>query len=155
MGKKIGIGVGLAILVVFAIASMVSLWFGPSDEELVKKSILASTSAAASGQSSEVLDGLSKKFSFGEDVPNRFDISKVIKNSRPKITVLDVNPRIEGDMATVVSDVFVEGDFMGMQLNNTFESVTITLKKETGFEGLLPKKKWRISRVDAQDLPTY
>ncbi len=155
MGKKIGIGVGLALLLVFGLASLVSLWFGPSDEELVKASILASTQAAADGQSSEVLDGLSKKFSFGDELPNRFDISKVIKNSKPKISVLEVNPRVDGDLAEVISDVMVEGDFMGFPINQTFENVTITLKKETGFVGILPKKKWRISRVDAENLPTY
>lgn len=155
MGKKIGLIAAVVAVLGLSIAIVASLFFGPTDAQLIKDTLSESTAAAARGETSEVLDGISRNFQYGDDTADRFEISKYVKNAKPKITILDINPQIEGNVATVKSDVMVAADFLGMNMNQTVPNVTITLEKEITFRSFLPAKKWRVTSVQAEALPGY
>jgi hypothetical protein len=129
--------------------------FAPNDQVQITKALNDSCAAAGRGEPSDVFKYLSRNFKYGGEETNTFDISKVIHQAKPKIVILDTKAQIEGETATVQTPVDVQLDFAGLNINKTIPGVTITLKKETGFKWLVvPEPRWRITAVDAKNLPT-
>lgn len=153
--KLIWTAIGFVILAL-AFGMFSVLFMGPSDQEMIAETITEATDAAREGRPSPVLDSLSKDFDYGGELASRFDVSKVVKESKPDLTVLDVNPTITGDTATVVSDVRVNAQIYGFAIDQTIPSVRISLERETGTKWLvIPAPKWRITKVEAEGLPRY
>lgn len=152
MKKLLLIGIPVIALIGFLLSGYV---LAPSDEQMIQRAIDESTAAAREGKPSEVLDHLSNSFTVSEQSASPFDISKLIKLSKPKIVVLDPRAQINGETATVISPVDVEIDYMDFKLDHTLPKVTIQLKKEMGFKFLIvPEPRWRITSVNADGLPT-
>lgn len=151
--KKFGVITLAVVLVVFAGLVVKGLFFGPSDEVLIRQTLAQATEAAAKGEPNEVLDALSRNFQYGEESPIRMDISKVVREARPEMVILNTTPKIDGERAVVVSDVSLKVDFLGMPQDLTVEGVTIELQKETTFQNLIPSPKWRVTKVTAEALP--
>ncbi len=152
--KKFGIAaVGLVVLVLAGLV-VKGLFFGPSDQELIGRTLAEATEAAAKGEPSPVLDALSRNFEYGDEMPVRIDVAKVVREAKPEMVILNPLPRIDGDGAVVVSDVALKVDFMGMAQDLVVPEVTILLKKETTFRNLIPEPKWRVTKVSAKTLPS-
>jgi hypothetical protein len=126
------------------------------DQQLIQAALTESTQAAAEGKPSDVLKYLSKSFTYGGEATSTYDISKVIHNSKPKITIITINPMIDGENAVVKTPVDVQIDYMGLNINNTIPNVVINLKKETGYKWIfVPEPRWRVVSVEAEALPNY
>jgi len=146
MARKLIIGV----LVVAVLALLVRVFaFGPSDSELIKESLKRSTEAARRGEASAVMDRLSRSLSYNESpVGDRNDIVKVIRLSKPEVTLGDVNPKIDGNTAVVTTSAHVKIEYSALNMNQDIPKVTIKLQKETSFKYLIvPTPKWRITEV--------
>lgn len=156
MARKLIIGV----LVVAVLAFLVRVFaFGPSDNELIKESLKRSTEAARRGEASAVMDRLSRSLSYNESpVGDRNEIVKVIRLSKPEVTLGDVNPKISGNSATVTTSAHVKIDYSGINMDQNIPKVTIKLQKETSFKYLIvPTPKWRIVDVtiDEMTIPQF
>ncbi|MCB0826575.1 MAG: hypothetical protein KDC26_10325 [Armatimonadetes bacterium] len=147
----------IAVLILSVVGTIAYQYFTrPSDRILIQESLDETIMAAKEGRPSPVLDGLSKKFTFGDESPLRMDISKVVREAKPDIVVLNPEPTITGDEATIISDVTVKGNYMTMPIGSTFTDVKIVFKRETSNRYLVvPWSKWRIISVEAQNLPSY
>lgn len=153
MGKKFLIFAVSAVILVIGGIVVKNLFFGPSDRELIIETMSQATEAAANGEASPVLDALSRNFEYGGEMPISLDIADVVRKAKPTMIILDPEPKIDGDFAVVESDVQFQMDFMGAPVNYTVTDVTIELQKETSFSSLIPKPKWRVTKVEADDLP--
>ena len=153
MVKKFFVVAGVLVFLAIGGAVVNNVFFGPSDEELILETLTEATEAAAEGEASPVLDALSRNFEYGDDSPIKFDVAKVIREAKPDMIILDPNPKIEGDVAVVESDIQLSMSFMGAGIQQTIPDVVIELKKETSFASLLPKPKWRVTKVTAENLP--
>ena len=147
----------VVVLVLSVLGTVLYQYFTrPSDRILIQQSLDETILAAKEGRPSPVLDGLSKNFTFGNESPLRMDISKVVREAKPDIVVLNPEPTISGDEATIISDVSVKGDYLTMPIGSTFADVKIVFKRETSNRYLfVPWTKWRIVSVEAQELPSY
>lgn len=155
MKKALWVGV-VALILFIAGITIKAMFFGPSDKELIQEALKETTVAAREGRPTMVLTNLSKKFNYGGEMPIRMDISKVVEQAKPDISILNPEPRIEGDQATVFSPVAVKMSAMGMSFDNTVPDVTIILEREWSFSGgIFPRKKWKIIEVSADSLPNY
>lgn len=150
---KFALGLLIALILAMGIKGF---FFGPSDEELIKQALEETVAAAAQGEPSIVLDNLSSKFTYGSQIPFPGDISKAVRLSKPKVSILYIDPVIEGEQAVVKSPVTIEMAFMSINLNETVPDVKITLEKEWGLKYLfMPTPRWRIVDVSAPSLPEY
>ncbi len=150
--KKWLLAVPVLALVAFVASGFL---FAPSDQEQISKALNDSAAAARRGEPSEVFKYLSRNFTYGGEETNTFDISKVIHQSKPQITIIQTKAEITGETATVRTPVDVQVDFAGLNINRTIPGVNISLKKETGFKWLIvPEPRWRIVAVEAESLPT-
>ncbi|MBA4291844.1 hypothetical protein C0431_02640 [bacterium] len=147
----------LALPILALISLLVSGYlFAPKDQDLITAALRDSTAAAAKGEPSDVLRYLSKSFTYGGEATSTYDISKVIHNAKPKITIIETKANIQGENATVQTPVDVQLNYMGLDINQTIPKVTIELKKETGFKWLfVPEPRWRVVSVSAESLPNY
>jgi hypothetical protein len=123
---------------------------GPSDRELIKEAVRESIEASKDGRPGGVLEYLSSGFEINDQAPGRFDISKFVRESRPDVEVLNLEPVITGNDATIRSSVRVRMKFMGQDFDQTFEDVTIVLRREPARRYLvIPSSQWRIVQVQA------
>lgn len=148
----------LLAIPIFAIIGLLAsgFLFAPKDQDLITAALRESTAAAAKGEPSDVLRYLSKSFTYGGEATSTYDISKVIHNAKPQLTILETKADIKGETATVQTPVDVKLNYMGLDINQTIPRVSIELKKETGFKWLfVPEPRWRIISVSAESLPNY
>ena len=144
--KKWLIGIGAAALVS---ALCIPMFFGPSDQKLIKEALQESVKASREGRPGGVMDYLSSSLKVNEeDVENRGEIGRYIKNARPEVVIENPTPVITGDTATVVSPVTVTFSIGPVSQPARIERVVITLAKETGTRFLIfPAPKWRIKEI--------
>ncbi len=153
MKKILLYGIPIALIVLFLSSGYL---FAPDDRLQIQRALEESTEAARQGEPGPVLDYISRSFRFGGEETPTAEISKMIKLSRPQITLINSEPQIDGDIATVVSPVQVKVNHMGYNFDQTVPRVTITLTKETGYKWLVvPEPRWRIVSVDSVGLPNY
>lgn len=145
----------IALPVLALIGLLVSGYiFAPNDKQLIQRALDESTAAAREGKPSPVLEHLSNSFTVSDQPTSSIDVSKLIKQSKPVIVILNPAPQIDGETATVVSPVAVTINYLGFDLDQTLPRVTIGLKKEMGFKWLIvPEPRWRITSVNAEGLP--
>ncbi len=126
-----------------------------NDRDQILAAVAESAKAARDGRSNPVMDNLSKNLNFNSDAnPDRNEISKMIRQSHPDFTVLNTDPKVDGDHATLSGPVKVDVTYLGFDLHNTLPSVTLKFTKESGtIYGFLPAAKWRIVGVESEGLP--
>ncbi|MBX3111113.1 MAG: hypothetical protein KF857_03820 [Fimbriimonadaceae bacterium] len=142
--------------VALVVVGVVGFYAGgrPSDEELIQRTLREAVVASKEGRANPVMDAVSSSFRYGEDMPDRREIARVVRQAKPEIVVLSPKPTISGDTATVHSDVAVKFEFMGMSMDQTVKDVDITFTREPAVEyGVLPSSKWRITQVTGPALP--
>lgn len=154
MGKKLGIGAVVVLVLALIGAILKGLFFGPPDKEMIQATLSDAVEASAEGRPSPVLDALSRNFTYDGMANSPVEVSRVIRAAKPKLVILDMNPKIDGDTAVVRSDVMVTFDMMGFPTTQKVKDVTISLKKEVAFENFLPAQKWKVTSVTAEALPT-
>ncbi|HXH62389.1 MAG TPA: hypothetical protein VNI20_13660 [Fimbriimonadaceae bacterium] len=142
--------------VVVAVLAVVFVVTTPSDEQLVRQAIDESAQASQEGRPGGVLDHLSKSLTFnGAPVGDKAEISRVVRLAKPEVKFKDYTPSIDGDKATVIADVYVKLDYLGLHYDQNVRGVKVDLARERGFRWLVfPSSKWRITSVSAPDLST-
>jgi hypothetical protein len=147
MGKWIAAGAAGVALVAVLVAVYV---FGPKDDELIYGAIQDSVQASEEGRPYGVLEHLMGSFTYNDTVPNRGQIAMVIRDLKPKVTLMGRDLRIEGNDATFKSPARV---VLSGQGSFELPMVTVSLERHTGTRWMIfPYSKWRISKVSADQL---
>lgn len=126
-------------------------FFRGSDAKLIKDALAESIKASKEGRPGSVMDLLSDKLKVNDqDTGPRRQIAEFIKNSRPDITVKDVEPVINptNGTAKITSSVHLKVGAFGQNIDTDIPNVTLTFRREDGTQWLLfPVKQWKLSDV--------
>ena len=126
----------------------------PNDEALIQQTLKEAVVASKEGKANPVMDAISGSFKYGEEMPDRRELARLIKEAKPEFSILTPTAKIEGDTAKVHSDVAVSFSFMTMTMDQTVKDVDITLAREPALDfGIVPSSKWRIVSVTGPALP--
>ena len=141
-------------VVVLAGLTILFVVTAPSDEELIRTALAESVQASRDGRPSELLNHMSRSLTLnGIQGVSRSDIAEYVRTIKPDIDLGSFEPVIEGDAATVVTDVRVNGTFFNFTVDQTVPGVQIKLAKEPGTRWLLlPGARWRITEITVPGL---
>lgn len=147
MSTKLVLGIG-ALLIVIGVPAL-QVYPGPSERERISTALQESIRASKEGRPGGVLEYLTDQFRINEESPGtRNQIAKLIRDSRPEVTVDDPEPEIFGDQAKMVSTVRVKASFLGQSLDRQFDDVTLVFKREPARRYLVfPTHTWRLDQV--------
>ena len=142
----------LGIVIVFAVGGrmILSVLNPPNDLALIKTALADSIKATKEGRPGGVMDKLSVnlKFNGESESGNRNEIARYIRNSRPEVTVEQIEPVVTGDEARIVSPVDLKIGLLGVNKEAHLKEVTIVFKKEEDHEWLFfPSQKWKVAEV--------
>jgi hypothetical protein len=149
-GKKI-LGITAAVVgVLFAGRVGLALLNQPDDKTLIKEAIQDCVKASREGRGGGVLDYISNNFTLNssEVAGNRSEVSRYVKNMKPDVEFLNIQPVIMGDEAKVESPAKFTMSLLTMSKTFDIPQVTVTLRKEeerTWF--LVPTKRWKVSDI--------
>ncbi len=124
------------------------------DKVLVRQALLDSIKASREGRPGGVMDKLSEhiKFNGQSEAGNERDIARYIRQSKPDITVQNMDPEVSGDEAKIISPVTVSMGLLGQSMGQTLKKVTITFRREDDHEWLIfPVKRWKLAEVETTD----
>ena len=142
------LGIIGAILVAFLVKFIAVTFFGPSDEALVKQALDRAIVASREGRPGGVLESLTSKFKLNSDQPGGAQIANFIKENHPEVTVENYNPVISGDTARITSPVRVKVSFLGHDIDQRVDSVSMVFKRDDGHVWLvIPAKDWKLEQV--------
>lgn len=150
---KIAIGAVLGILALLILQRVLTR---PSDQVLIKRALDEAISGSREGRTGPVMDFVSKSLEVNSDSYgiSRNQISNFIKKSQPDVKIDNPNPVINGSEATIQSPVRVKMKLAMFETPEFNVNAKITLAKESSLEWLiLPVAKWRITKIEAEDLP--
>jgi len=139
-------------VIVGAIVALVAAFFltedRRSDVELIREAFNESVEASKEGRPGGVMDLISANFRINDESPSRNQIADVIRRSRPDVEVVQFDPIIRGDQATVVSPVRLEASVLTQRMKFAFEDVRLTFQREPGTRWLFfPTRRWRLVQV--------
>lgn len=151
MGKKARIiGIGLAVLAVAIIGLRFGLAERASDRQLIQRTVEDSIAAGRKGEPGGVMEILSRRFEVNREAPNRMDIGRFVRQSKPEVKLVNTEPVIQGEQAEIRTPASVRFGFLGNSVEQRFDEVVIRFRKETGVKWLIiPTKEWRIVSVEA------
>lgn len=151
---KVGLGFGIALVVLFGLKFALGR---PTDEEAIQAALQEALEASREGRPGAVLDFVSRTLKVNnEEAQNagRGEVANYIRNAKPDIEVLNPKPVINGDTATIASPVKVSVRIAMVQTPPMTLNARIGLAKETGREWLIiPVPKWRVTTIEADNIP--
>ena len=127
----------------------------PTDEQLIRSAIDESVQASREGKPNPVLDNLTRTFTWnGQTVGlDRSEVSRIVRLSRPELDLEPYTPEINGDEATIETNVHIKMDYLSFNYDQTMSGVVIKLRKVPGTRWLVfPSARWKIYEVSAPDL---
>jgi hypothetical protein len=120
----------------------------PSDAKLIQEALQEAITASKEGRPGGVLDKLSDTFKVNSQEPGQRNVADFVKKSHPDITLSNSTPVIEGDTATITSDVAISVEFLNQKQSFNAPGVKMVFKKEDARDWLIfPGKKWHLSDV--------
>ncbi|BBO23002.1 MAG: hypothetical protein AMXMBFR19_02390 [Chthonomonadaceae bacterium] len=149
MNPKLRIGIlFLSGALLAAVIRLVLFANEPSDQALIKAALEDSLQASKEGRPGGVLELLSNQFSVNETLsPSHRDISRYVRDFRPDIEIVQWNPDVRSDSASVRSPAIVKFGFPVNQEVRISE-VELGFEKESGVKWLLiPTKEWKLTSV--------
>lgn len=151
MSPKGWILVGCGVVIAGGIFAR--MWFDvPSDKVLIRQAIEEASRNSKEGKPGGVLDYLSGTFTIQGFSPSEGDIRQFIRERKPEVEVLNMEPTIRGDQAEIVTPVNLKLGVGNLGFNQTVNGVKITLRRESGFRyGIFPTPRWKIVTVSAED----
>lgn len=150
---KIGLGVGIALLGLFALKFAIGR---PTDEEAIQAALKEALQASREGRPGVVLDFVSRSLKVNDEQQSagRGEIGNYIRQAKPDIEILNPKPVITGDSATIVSPVKVSIRIAMVQSPPMTLNARIGLTRETGRDWLIiPVPKWRVSEITTDQVP--
>ena len=142
----------LGIVIVFAVGGrmILSVLNPPNDLALIKTALADSIKATKEGRPGGVMDKLSVnlKFNGESESGNRNEIARYIRNSRPEVTVEQIEPVVTGDEARIVSPVDLKIGLLGVNKEAHLKEVKKRIMN--GFfshlkNGKLPKFRFQMT----------
>ncbi len=119
-----------------------------SDSKLIQDALKEAIKASKEGRPGGVLDKLSDTFKVNAQEPGQRTVADFVKHSHPDIALSNSTPVIDGDTATITSDVVVTVDFLNQKQTINALGVKMVFKKEDTRDMLIfPAKKWHLSDV--------
>lgn len=123
-------------------------FFGPSDEVLVHEALDRAIAASREGRPGGVLEHLTSKFKMNSDEPGGAQIANFIKENHPQVEVDNYDAIVTGDTARILSPVRVKVSFLGHDMDQKVDNVTMIFKREEDHVWLvIPVKSWRLDQV--------
>jgi len=116
-----------------------------SDTELIQQALKDSIQASKEGRAGGVLDLLSTEFEVNQmRFTNIREISRVIRDMKPKVEIANWEPVVRGDSATLITPVTLSL----LTVSRTIPEVRMEFQKEDTMNWLvIPTKKWKLRRV--------
>jgi len=143
--RVIIVGVFLAV---FGIKYIAVTFFGPPDEVLVKEALDRAIVASREGRPGGVLENISSQLKLNSDMPSSGQIANFIKNNHPDVQVEKTDAIVNGDTARITSPIRVKVSFLGTNIDQRVDSVSMVFKREEAHEWLvIPVKAWRLDQV--------
>lgn len=120
-----------------------------SDEQLIKDSLAESIRASKEGRPGGVLEILSRQFQInGQTISNETEIARYIRDTRPNVEVLQPDPFIQSNVATIKSDVKLSMPGPFSAVGTTLEDVELKFQKESTMKWLIfPDRQWKLVEV--------
>lgn len=145
--------IGLVLLAALAYGGSYAYlnFFRGGDARLIKDALSESLLASKEGRPGSVMDLLSDKLKLNDqEAGPRRQIAEFIKNSRPEITVKNVEPVINPTEGTakITSSVHLKVGAFGQNIDTDIPNVTLTFKREDAMQwAVIPVKQWKLSDV--------
>jgi hypothetical protein len=139
-----------AVGILLFIGALIGVYaFGPKDDEMIYDALEDSIQASQEGRPYGVLERLASGFTYNsEQVTSRADVARVIRELRPKVTILSRELRIEEDEALLTSPasvMFGEGGRVDLP------RVDIVFQRTSGFRWVFfPYANWKVKSVKAE-----
>lgn len=142
----------LGILLVLLVGgrAILTVLHPPNDKSLIVEALAESIKASKEGRPGGVMDKLSDNLQLnGENEHgNQTQIARFIRNSRPEVTVADMDPVVTGDEATIRSAVDLKVELLGFNQSRHMKDVTIVFRKEEDRDWLIfPNRRWKLAEV--------
>lgn len=119
-----------------------------SDRDQIVSALNESIEAGKEGRSGSIVDLLSAQFEVNGYQPGSREVSRMVKEFKPDVEVLDVEPIISGDSAEVNSPVKLKLSFP-VAKSFQIDDVKFTFEREPGTTMLIfPAKKWKLRSVE-------
>lgn len=138
-----------AVGLVIAFAMYAVLLPKPSDQKMIQDALEAAVVAGREGRPGSVLEHLSDSFEInGQQILNRSEIARFIRDQKPDVEVSSTVPTIEGSRAYIVTSIRLEMSGP-MKLSANIPNVRIEFTKEPSTRFLvIPSESWRLTRVE-------
>jgi hypothetical protein len=144
------VGIIAVLLVLIGLRIVLSVGPGQSDQQQIEQALADSIQASKEGRPGGVMDKLSQNLTVNQmdTSGNRSQIAKFIKDNKPDVVVQNKHAVVSGDEAEIVSPVTIQLSLLGQTRSVDLEQVTMTFKRESGYEYLfIPTKRWKLSEV--------
>lgn len=143
----------VAVLLFVAVAALatiarLTLFQDKSDREMIQAALQESIEAGKEGRPGSVVDLLSNQFEVNGYQPGSREVSRVVKQFKPDVEVLNPVPVVDGDTASMKSPVRLSIT-MPMKQSFDIQDVKFSFEKEPATQWLIfPSKKWRLRSVE-------
>lgn len=132
-------------------------FFGPPDQTLIRQALDRAILASKEGRPGGVMDFLADKFSVNSSEYGSRQIANFIKDGHPDVSVPDEPAIIADDKARITAPVRIKVSYLGFNLDQTVDNVSLVFERETGREWLfIPVPQWKLAQVQVPDdvIPT-
>lgn len=137
-----------ALVLIYGGKYIANTFFGPSDEELIKRALTEAVTASREGRSGGVLDFIGDSFKINNTQIGGRQVSDFIRNQKPDISIDYHTPQFGADMARMTSTAKIKIGGFGLSENFELKNITLDFKKENSNDILLlPVKKWKLEAV--------
>jgi len=118
-----------------------------SDRDQIVSALNESIEAGKEGRSGSIVDLLSAQFEVNGYQPGSREVSRMVKEFKPDVEVMDPEPIISGDSAEMNSPVKLKLTFP-VAKSFQIDDVKFTFEREPATTMLIfPAKKWRLRSV--------
>lgn len=147
---KVAAAVVAVVVVLGAVRIGIGLSQPQDDQKAIQKALDESLQASREGRPGGVLDLLSNDLKVNDQSSpaSTQQIAKFIHDQKPDVTVENPKAFVSGDDATITSPVDLKLDFLGQNMSQRIDGVTLQFHKENAHAFLIfPTKKWVLTDV--------
>jgi hypothetical protein len=119
------------------------------DRVLIQRALMESIEAGKEGRPGSVIELLSREFEVNGYQPGTGQITRMVKEYKPDVEVLNQEPSVTGDRADLVSPVRLTVRVAVASQSFDIKDVRFQFEKEQGTQWLFfPTKHWRLRSVE-------
>ncbi len=141
---------GAVLVLLVGVRVIMGVLRPPNDKALILQALSASIKASKEGRPGGVMDKISAniKYNGENEGGNSREIARFIRNSRPEVTVFQMNPIVTGDEATIISPIDLSVSLLGINQSRHLNEVTMVFRKEEDHDWLIiPSRRWKLAEV--------